>query len=156
MNFVSKVTKKPIISADSHITEPPEVFKNIGRKYADIAPKLVKAENGGDVFIIDGIKDPFPIILAASAGVPALKLKDRAKDSFKDIYPGGVDPKARLKAQDQDGIAAEVIYPSLGLFLCNHADPGYKDACFASYNEWMAEFCSLSPNRLIGLGQTAM
>jgi uncharacterized protein len=79
MNYVSKVTSKPIISADSHITEPPEVFKNIERKYAATAPRLVKADNGGDVFVIDGMKDSFPIMLASAAGYPRDELDNRAK-----------------------------------------------------------------------------
>jgi predicted TIM-barrel fold metal-dependent hydrolase len=42
------------------------------------------------------------------------------------------------------------------MFICNHPDVGYKNACFTAYNEWMAEFSSVDTNRLIGLGQTSM
>ena len=40
--------------------------------------------------------------------------------------------------------------------LCNHPDLAYKKACFDAYNDWIAEWCSSSPDRLLGLGQTAM
>ena len=40
--------------------------------------------------------------------------------------------------------------------ICNHHDLDYKRACFDAYNRWIAEFCSAHPERLLGLGQTAM
>jgi hypothetical protein len=33
---------------------------------------------------------------------------------------GGWDPNARMADQDRDGVAAEVIYPTVGMILCNH------------------------------------
>ena len=150
------VTTKPIISADLHITEPPDVFRSIDKKYAATAPRMVREASGADVFVIEGMADPFPIMLASAAGFRRDELGERANQSFEHSYPGGWDPKARLLDQDRDGIAGEVLYPSLGLFLCNHPDVGYKSACFAAYNEWMTGFCETDRRRLLGLGQTAM
>src|SRR5438876_318991 len=42
------------------------------------------------------------------------------------------------------------------MILCNHADADYKHACFDAYNRWMAEFQARSPERLLGIGQTAL
>ena len=53
-------------------------------------------------------------------------------------------------------MSAEVIYPSVGMLLCNHPDVDYKRACFEAYNRWIAEFCAHAPARLVGLGQTAL
>jgi predicted TIM-barrel fold metal-dependent hydrolase len=75
---------------------------------------------------------------------------------WDDLWPGGYDPVARLADQDTDGVAAEVIYPSVGMLLCNHPEPDYQRACFRAYNEWIAEFCATAPDRLIGMGQTAL
>jgi predicted TIM-barrel fold metal-dependent hydrolase len=58
--------------------------------------------------------------------------------------------------QVRDGVAAEVIYPSIGMILCNHPDLDYKKACFDAYNRWLGGYCSAHPDRLLGLGQTAM
>ena len=52
--------------------------------------------------------------------------------------------------QDRDGVAREVIYPTVGMMLCNHPDYDYKKACFDAYNLWIAEYCaaaSRSPDR---------
>ena len=48
------------------------------------------------------------------------------------------------------------MYPSVGMLLCNHPDVDYQRACFQAYNRWIAEFCDHAPDRLVGIGQTAL
>ncbi|HEY2483664.1 MAG TPA: amidohydrolase family protein [Candidatus Binataceae bacterium] len=150
---------KPIISADSHIIEPPNTYvERIDHKYKDSAPRMVPHEKLGDVFIVKDIETPLSLSFAAAAGIEARKL-EKLRDSgtrFDDLHRGGWDPKARIADQELDGISAEIIYPSLGMFLCNHKDFDYKKACFDAYNLWLAEYCDANPDRLIGMGQTAM
>ncbi len=149
---------KPIISADSHIAEPPGTYVDrIDKKWKDRAPHMVRAENGGDVYVVDGLPNKIPLGLVAAAGKDPEELRSMARGvPFESIYPGSWDPHARMADQDRDGISAEVIYPSIGMFLCNHPDYDYKQACFDAYNLWIAEFCSAHPDRLFGQGQTAM
>jgi predicted TIM-barrel fold metal-dependent hydrolase len=147
---------KPCISADSHITEPPNCYiDHIDPKYRDIAPKMVRDEAKGDVFVIHGMKKPLGIALAAAAGKSPEDLKAFGA-TFDSLHRSGWDPKARVADQERDGVAAEVIYPTVGMLLCNHADFDYKKACFDAYNRWIAEYCSENPQRLIGLGQSTM
>ena len=93
--------------------------------------------------------------LAAAAGKTAEQLAVGGV-KFEDMHRGGWDPEARLADQERDGVAAEIIYPTVGMLLCNHKDFDYKKACFDAYNLWMAEYCDAHPERLIGVGQTAM
>ena len=65
--------------------------------------------------------------------------------------PGGWDPVERLKDQDHDGVEGEVLYTTLGFRLFWLQDAGLQRACFRVYNDWLAEFCSHSPQRLVGL-----
>jgi predicted TIM-barrel fold metal-dependent hydrolase len=58
--------------------------------------------------------------------------------------------------QQRDGVSAEIIYPTVGMQLCNHPDFDYKKACFDAYNRWIADYSSADPNRLICAGQTSM
>lgn len=147
---------KPIISSDSHITEPPGTYiDRIDKRYKDTAPRLVHDEKKGDLFVIDGLKHPVPMGLVAAAGKKAEELTAFGV-KFEDLHRGGWDPDARLADQDRDGVSAEVIYPTVGMLLCNHRDYDYKKACFDAYNEWIAEYCAAHPDRLIGTGQTAM
>src|SRR5262245_9815092 len=71
---------------------------------------------------------------------------------FED-YPGpGCDPAARLADMDRDGVDADILYPShLRHFyeISAHDEPFFRDIA-ESYNEWMMDFISVSPDRLIG------
>jgi predicted TIM-barrel fold metal-dependent hydrolase len=147
---------KPAVSADSHVTEPPGTYVDrIDKAYKEKAPRMHFMEGVGDVFTLDGIKTPIPMGLVAAAGKPSEQIRiDGAR--FDELHRGGWDPDARMADQDRDGIAAEVIYPTVGMVLCNHPDFDYKKACFEAYNLWISEFCSAHPDRLFGCGQTAM
>ncbi|MBI3628320.1 MAG: amidohydrolase [Candidatus Rokubacteria bacterium] len=147
---------KPIISADSHVTEPGGTYVDrIDPTYRDRAPRMVHDSKLGDIFVIDGMDKPIPMGLVAAAGKDAHELS-RFGVKFEELHRGGWDPDARLGDQDRDGVSAEVIYPTVGMMICNHPDFDYKKACFDAYNLWLAEFCSAHPERLIGIGQTAM
>jgi predicted TIM-barrel fold metal-dependent hydrolase len=146
----------PVISADSHITEPAGAYiDHIDPKWRDKAPRMVTLEGVGDVFQIDGLPRPIPMGLVAAAGKPAHEIRVQGV-RFAEMHRGGWDPVARLADQDRDSVAAEVIYPTVGMVLCNHKDFDYKKACFDAYNRWIAEFCASSPTRLLGCGQTAL
>jgi predicted TIM-barrel fold metal-dependent hydrolase len=147
----------PCISADSHITEPPGTYiDRIDPAYRDRAPRLEHHDVLGDVMLIDNGKSLVPFWLVAAAGRPTDEVRLDIDKRFDDLWRGGWDPVARLLDQDTDGVVAEVIYPSVGMLLCNHPDAEYQRACFNAYNLWIAEFCSTAPERLIGLGQTAL
>ena len=148
--------QKPIISADSHITEPPNTYVDrIDPKYKDSAPHMIHDDKLGDVFIVKDFPRPINVALAAAAGKDASELKTYGA-KFAEMHKGGWDPNARMADQDRDGVAAEVIYPTVGMVLCNHRDFAYKKACFDAYNLWIGEYCAAHPDRLIGCGQTAM
>jgi predicted TIM-barrel fold metal-dependent hydrolase len=144
-----------VISADSHVTEPPDTYgPRIDAKYRDDAPRMIQDERG-DVFHIPGMKVPVPMGLVAAAGKRPEDLTTFGV-KFEDLHRGGWDPVARLADQDRDGVAAEVIYPTVGMAICNHRDIDYKRACMQAYNRWIAEYTSSSPERLVCVGQTAM
>src|SRR4029077_20953465 len=68
----SMVTDVPIISADSHITEPPDTYTaRIDPRFRDRAPPLVPDAKRGYLFVVDGIEKPIPMGLVAAAGKPA-------------------------------------------------------------------------------------
>jgi predicted TIM-barrel fold metal-dependent hydrolase len=101
-----------IISADGHVDEPPDMFKELPQDIQDTIKR------------------------------PKIMLDTRPK--------GGVDPKARLKDMDMDGVAAEVLYPTfvLGLFGQEQRE---QEAAFRVYNDWIADFCKQAPERLFAI-----
>ena len=147
---------EPVISADSHITEPPDCYVDrIDPAYRDRAPFLHRTEANGDVFVIPGMKKPVPMGLVAAAGKPAEEITLLGV-TFDELHRSGWDPTVRPADQDRDGVLGEIIYPTVGMVLCNHPDIDYKHACMQAYNRWITEYCSVHPDRLFGLGQTAM
>jgi predicted TIM-barrel fold metal-dependent hydrolase len=70
---------------------------------------------------------------------------------FEDYPAGGIDPAARLRDMDKDGVSAEILYPS---HLRHFYELSAKDEEFfhdiaESYNEWAMEFASYDSKRLI-------
>lgn len=149
------MTAKPI-SADSHVTEPPHCYvDHIDPLFRDRAPRLVHSETYGDTFVVDGLDQPIPMGLVAAAGKDPRELR-MGGAKFAELHRGGWDPLARLADQDRDGIAAELLYPTVGMMLCNHPDFAFKAACFSAYNRWLQGYCTAAPQRLFGLAQVAM
>ena len=147
---------KPIISADSHVSEPPNCYlDHIDKKFKARAPRLQHDDKYGDVFRVEGSKQPIPMSLVSAAGKKPEELSARGA-VFEQLHRGGWEPHARIKDQVTDGVAAEIIYPSVGMEICNIPDLDLKQACMEAYNRWLAEFCAPYPDRLIGLGQCAV
>ena len=148
--------RKKLISADSHITEPPNCYVDyIDPKYRERAPRMKRLGTLGDAFVIEGLDQPVPMGLVAAAGKDPSKIKADGV-AFEDLWRSGWDSKFRLADQDKDGVAAEIIYPTVGMLLCNHADFDFKKACFEAYNRWLSEYCSEAPERLFGMAQVSM
>jgi predicted TIM-barrel fold metal-dependent hydrolase len=166
MNTENHMPDFKLISADSHVNEPPAAWDRVQKEYGQRAPKVVKDPPGvprGIWLLIDGLP---PVGLSHySKGLAVEKTKGISEveqekhfetihfnETFRyEDYPGGWEPAARLKDQDVDGIEAEVLFSSAARQLYSITDEAYQRAIFRSYNEWLAEFCSLNPQRLIGL-----
>ena len=145
------------ISADSHVTEPGDCYlPYIDPKFRDRAPVAITHEQMGAAMSVDNGKSVIPYGMIAAAGRPWDQIGPFLHVGWDELHAGGWDPKARLEEQQRDGVMVEVLYPSVGMLLCNHPDIDYRHACFEAYNEWIAEFVSVAPDRLIGLGQTAL
>ena len=52
---------------------------------------------------------------------------------------GGFDPDGRLRDMELDGVVAEVIYPTFGLFIDMIPAADLQMACARVYNDWLAE-----------------
>ena len=145
----------PVISADSHVTEAPNTYIDyIDPRYRETAPRVVETDDRGDVYMIDGMSAFIPMGLIAAAGQRHGEINLKAR--YSDLHRSGYDARYRVADQDRDGVACEVIYPSVGMVLCGHPDLDYQRATMAAYNRWLAEYCAVAPDRLIGIGQSAV
>jgi uncharacterized protein len=140
-----------LISADSHVMEPADFWqKRLDQKFRDRSPQVVERPDGkGYQFTAPGIS-PFPVAGGFGTGRSGQELRDHMKKGYEAARPSGWDPVERIKDQDIDGVEAEVLYTTLGMPLFGLDDPDLQRACFHVYNQWLAEFCSHNPKRLIG------
>ena len=68
-----------------------------------------------------------------------------------DAPPGAGNPELRVKDQDLDGVGAEIIFPNKAMVLFGLDDVPTQEAAMRVYNDWMADFCRVSPKRLYGV-----
>ena len=102
---------KPMISADSHVTEHPDCYiTRVAQKYRDRVPHMVFDAKMGDMIVMEGVR-PVILSLASAAGEdPEQLLTKRGDEARFEVLPkGGWETESRLQAQDEDGVAAEVL-----------------------------------------------
>ena len=144
------------ISGDSHLEIDSKCWiARVPAKYRDQAPRLVRQPDGSDAWTINNNKITRP---AAAADLYGGKGRDRYVP-FGGTYegtPGTGSPEQRIREQDQDGIDAEVLFPSQQggpKFWRRIEDNDTYKAIVRAYNSWLAEeYCAVNPERLIGVG----
>ena len=151
-----------IFSADSHVSEPADLWTSrMDKKWQFRAPRIESRERDGklqDFFIYEGFP-PHGVGVGLGAaqreGPGTSRFREEGK-GMSDALPGGWDPVARLDEQDSDGVEGEILHTTLGFRLFWLEDPGLQRECFRAYNDWLAEYCSHAPNRLIGVPLISM
>jgi predicted TIM-barrel fold metal-dependent hydrolase len=146
-----------IVSADSHVTEPADLWLHrLDRKYRDHAPRVVR-DYGNDryLFVAPGIS-PFAIATGFGAGKQAHELKQHLRRGYEAARAGGWDPVERVKDQDADGVACEILYPTHGMKLFALPDADLQRACFRVYNDWIVEFSQSCRARLVPLAAISL
>lgn len=68
--------------------------------------------------------------------------------------PGAIDPDARVHEMDEQGIDVAILYPTIGiLWEAECSDPELSAAYCRAYNNYLIDFCSKHPGRLIPIAQ---
>ena len=141
-----------VLSSDSHVFEPPDLWtQRIDRAFRDRGPRVVRVGQA-DHLVVEGDINVAGIGLISNAGArfeAPETISDEAR--FEDVHAGGYDPQRHLEDMVIDGVAGEVLYPSQGLFYFKVADSQLMSAIFRAYNDWLAEFCRVDPDRLKGI-----
>ncbi len=139
-------------SCDSHVVEPAEVFEGLEGRFGTRAPQVL-TNDGGDkaAVLLGGVRVP-----VGRFGIAGHRLDDPATHAliargYPGMNPGVDDPVERLKDQVRDGIVGEVMYPSINMFTFSLPDREVVHAVFRRHNDWVRDYCSESPERLIGV-----
>ena len=145
------MTEYKVISSDSHIIEPENLWEErIDRRFKDRAPRLLH-EAEADQWVCDGLR--FGAIgINQQAGLRFESPEKLTTSGSMETVPlGGLDPHEHVKDMDLDGVAAGLLYPSQGLTLFRVPATDVLSAAFRAYNDYLAEFCAPYPDRLKGI-----
>ncbi|MFA5885727.1 MAG: amidohydrolase family protein [Acidimicrobiia bacterium] len=150
MDLSAPTRRYRLISADSHVTEPPDLWlERVPAGLRDRAPRMERFAEG-DAWVLDGVADPINFGMNACAGLAPSEMKGWAR--FEDLRRGGHDPAARLDEMDQDGVDAEVLYPTprVAQAIVANPDADLHLACVRAYNDWLSDFVAYAPDRFGG------
>jgi predicted TIM-barrel fold metal-dependent hydrolase len=141
-----------LISVDDHLIEPPDLFVNhLAAKDLDRAPKLVRNEEGSDVWV-------FGKVVMETAALNAVAGRPREEyglepQSLDEVRPGCYDVHERVKDMNAGGVLASMNFPSFPTFTARvfqSEDLDLSAALVRAYNDWhIDEWCGAYPGRFI-------
>jgi uncharacterized protein len=139
-----------IIDADSHVTEPRDVWTSrVPSKYADDVPHVERVD-GADLWVLCGARIG-SVGVTAPAGWPTFP--PEYPPTLEDCHTGAYESTSRLEYMDEAGIWAQVLYPNVGGFgsenFLSIPDDDLKLMCVRAYNDFLLEWCSADLSRLL-------
>jgi predicted TIM-barrel fold metal-dependent hydrolase len=136
-----------MLSSDSHVMEPPDLWTVAPPEMADRAPR-VETGDDADWWLIDG-RRVFSFSVATKAGLRFEGQERLVVDyRFSDVRPGAYLPEAHLADNETDGVWGSVLYPSVATMLYGLDDSEAVQKLAGIYNDWLTEWCSHAPGRL--------
>jgi predicted TIM-barrel fold metal-dependent hydrolase len=149
------ITLEQVISADSHVIEPHDLWSSrLTGRFREAAPRLVSDETT-DRIVCAGMNLEFPVGLAA--GVMRKDNEVRTEGRWdEDVPASAYDPDARVTAMDQDRVVGEVLYATIGSSMYGVQDHDLMWAFLGAFNSWFGEFCTAHPDRLKGIGMLVL
>jgi predicted TIM-barrel fold metal-dependent hydrolase len=148
-----------LISVDDHVIEPPDLFVNhLPQRYLDRAPKLVRNDEGSDVWMFG------PLVMETAAlNAVAGRPKDEygmEPQSLDEVRPGCYDVGERVKDMDAGGVLASMNFPSFPTFTGRTMESDDLDLSLAlirAYNDWhLDDWCASHPGRFIPMALPVM
>jgi predicted TIM-barrel fold metal-dependent hydrolase len=140
-----------LIDADSHVTEPPDVWTSrVPARYVGDVPHVVRDEDGRDVWVL---ADVMICKIGSTSAAGSLPGAENRFKTYGDIHPGSYDAAARLRYLDEAGIWAQVLYPNVGGFggqqFRKMSDLRLQGLCVRAYNDFLTDWAAADPRRLI-------
>jgi predicted TIM-barrel fold metal-dependent hydrolase len=148
-----------LISVDDHLIEPPDLFVNhLSPEHLERAPKLVRNEDGADVWTFGPAKIE-TVALNAVAGRPKEEY-GMEPQGLDEVRPGCYDVHERVKDMDAGGVLASMNFPSFPTFTARvfaTSDEELSLALVRAYNDWhIDEWCGAHPGRFIPMAVPAI
>ena len=139
-----------IIDADTHLTEPPDVWvTRVPKRYLEHVPHVVRNDEGRDVWVLDGVPFSSPGMTAV-AGWP--EPFPAGPKTYEECHPASYDADARLRYMDEVGIWAQVLYPNVagGTFKADFLDTNVRgwDAVIRANFGWLLHSTHLAATQM--------
>jgi predicted TIM-barrel fold metal-dependent hydrolase len=144
-----------LISVDDHIVEPPTMFDaHWPDKYRDRKPRVIKTEEGGDIWEFEGTRAP-NVGLNAVAGCPPEEY-NLDPTEYAQMRPGCFSANERIDDMSAAGVLAGINFPTFphfcGQYFWRVEDKDLALAAVRAYNDWhIDEWAGGHPDRLIPL-----
>jgi len=149
---MENATERPIVvDADGHVCEPADLWETrLPATMRARGPRVRWSDADGcqQVLVEDGIAIPRGLPGLCNAGTGNVNFGDTMR--YEDGHRAGFDPRERLAVLDAEGIDVAVLYCGLGQCLGGIRDPQLAVACHRVWNDWIAEWVSIAPDRLVG------
>jgi predicted TIM-barrel fold metal-dependent hydrolase len=148
-----EATPMRVIDTDAHVTEPADLWTSrLPSRWVDKAPTLERVDATGSLHWRIGTWLSSPIGNSAVAGWP--EYYPSTPHDFGEMDPACFDAKARLERMDEYGVWAQVLYPNVlgfesALFMT--LDQELATECVRAWNDYITEWASAAPDRLIPL-----
>jgi uncharacterized protein len=141
-----------VIDTDTHIIEPPDLWTSrLAAKWGDRRPHLELNHDWGVERWKVGDRWLNPVGQYNSAGWK--EHPPSYPPSLEEADPAGHDSHQRLKRMDEYGLYAQVLYPNIIGFdsqaFLELGDPELSLACVRAYNDFLTDFASADPDRLL-------
>ncbi|MQF68839.1 amidohydrolase [SAR202 cluster bacterium AD-804-J14_MRT_500m] len=146
-----------VISSDSHVLEPPDLWTSrMHSKWGDRIPKVIAGQDA-DHWVVDGEEMGIIGTFGASAGMRFENPGDIVREGrYEDIRKGGFDPHARMEDLQLDGVHADFLYPSFAMEMYAIPDTQLLQGICSAYNDWLIEYCAAYPDKLKGIAMIAL
>lgn len=135
-----KPQSEVLISADSHVAEPEELWDRLPEDLRAERPVLETLPDGGERYTIEGSTIALPLQEALS--------EDDWRREYRGDPSGARDLTRRLADMAHEGVDAQVIFPEAGLGLCGgDGSREYHVAIAKAYNDWVIDAFAPEPQR---------
>ena len=108
------------ISVDDHVVEPPHVFvDHIEPKFRDRAPRIVERDGAEGWLWEDRF---YPLTFQGNAQTRKFRAGEAGRGDdlyarrYEDMIPAAYDVHERVRAMDEDGVWAELLFPTFPRF----------------------------------------
>lgn len=139
-----------VIDADSHVMEPADLWETyLEPGYRERAIRIVETDGVEQLIMAGEVIMTGTLAGLGGAHIPRNELFDGTKKYADGCPPASYEPRARAAMYDEWGVAAGVVFPTIGILPYPSDDVGLASAYCRAYNTWQAEFASGAPGRVL-------